>query len=68
MKYAMTEQEVVERFHDNMDWDKLAGMTRARANQHMQEIMYKAKQYRAKRTPPSLISTFKRRMASFIIR
>ena len=64
----MTEDEVGQRFYNNMTGKKLFGMTRARANEHMQEIMFKSKCYLAGRTPRSLIHTFKKRMAHFIIR
>lgn len=65
---AMTEEEVCERFYDNMKGKKLIGMTRALANDHMQYIMFSSKCYLAERTPRSMIHTFKKRMASFIIR
>jgi len=69
MKYSMTEKEVCERFYPHMN-GKLIGMTRAVANEQLRCVMARTmnRNLGIGRSIKSIASTFKRRMASFIIR
>ncbi len=67
--YSMSESEVIERFCANMTGN-LIGMTRAKANAHMREIMAKSQNRLASHSVGSIVSRFALRAEAcyFIIR